>query len=129
MEAEFTPQELGQSIPLVSLEAIKLEEAVLGAILLDPDALAAIEGLTIQAFSISSRKQIFRVMQLPHYSSLKPDLATVAFRLSEKGILKHIGGKSKLASLLDRTVHLYSVKQHAKLLQEKYSRLLPQRQF
>jgi hypothetical protein len=122
MSAEFKPQELSRSIPLVSLEAIELEEAVLGAILLDPNALAAIEELTIQAFSISSHQQIFRVMRELHNSSLKPDLATVAFRLSEKGILKQIGGKSKLASLLDRMVHSYSVKQHAALLQEKYTR-------
>jgi len=102
--------------------AIELEESILGAILLDPGAIAAVEKLPTEAFSISTHQQIFRVMLELHYSCLKPDLLTVTLRMTEKGILQLIGGKTKLASLLDRTVHSHHIRQHASLLQQKYYR-------
>ncbi|HCF27968.1 MAG TPA: hypothetical protein DEV81_12375, partial [Cyanobacteria bacterium UBA11049] len=76
--------------------AIELEESILGAILLDPGAIAAVEKLPTEAFSISTHQQIFRVMLELHYSCLKPDLLTVTLRMTEKGILRSIGGKTKL---------------------------------
>ncbi len=102
--------------------SIELEESILGAILLDPGAIAAVEKLPTEAFSISAHQQIFRVMQELHQKTLLPDLLTVVSALSEKGILKQVGGKAKLASLLDRTVHSYHIQQHASLLLKKYYR-------
>ena len=106
----------------ISQSAIELEESILGAILLDPGAIAAVEKLPTEAFSISAHQQIFRVMLELHCFCLKPDLLTVTLRMTEKGILKSIGGKTKLASLLDRTVHSHHIRQHASLLQQKYYR-------
>ena len=106
----------------ISVQAIELEESILGAVLLDPGALSALVGLPIQAFSISAHQAIYRVMLDLQKQGLQPDLPTVAFRMSELGILKQVGGQSKLASLLDRIVHSGSVKQYARLLQEKYYR-------
>ena len=100
-------------VPSISVASIELEEAVLGAILLDPAAIAQIEHLPAQVFSISNHRQIFKVMLELHFSSLKPDLPTVAFKTGELGILQQIGGRSKLASLLDRTVDSGSTKQYA----------------
>ncbi len=108
--------------PSISAQAVELEESILGAILLDPGAIAAAENLPIQAFSISAHQAIYRVMLDLHRQKLQPDLPTVAFRMSELGILKEIGGQPKLASLLDRIVHSGSVKQYVRLLQDKYYR-------
>lgn len=108
--------------PSISVQSIELEEAVLGAILLDPGAIAQVENLPLQVFSISSHRKIFRVMLDLHSSALKPDLLTVAFKTNELGILQEIGGKSKLVSLIDRTIWSGSIKQYAQLLQEKYHR-------
>ena len=115
-EVDFRPT------PSISVQAIEIEEALLGAILLDPDAFQEVESLPVQAFSISNHQQIFQVMRELHDSGNQPDLPTVAFRMSELDILKSAGGKSKLASLLDRTVHSASIKQYAQLLKEKYYR-------
>ena len=115
-EVDFRPT------PSISVQAIEIEEALLGAILLDPGAFLEIESLPVQAFSISNHQQIFQVMRELHDSGNQPDLPTVAFRMSELDILKSAGGKSKLASLLDRTVHSASIKQYAQLLKEKYYR-------
>lgn len=108
--------------PLVSLQAVELEEAVLGAVLLDPGVIAEVENLPLQAFSISNHRQIFKVMLDLHRQNLQPDLPTVALVMSELDILRSSGGKSKLASLLDRTVHSGSIKQYVRLLKEKYYR-------
>lgn len=115
-EVDFRPT------PSISVQAIEIEEALLGAILLDPGAFLEIESLPVQAFSISNHQQIFQVMRELHDSGNQPDLPTVAFRMSELDILQKAGGKSKLASLLDRTVHSASIKQYAQLLKEKYYR-------
>lgn len=108
--------------PSISVQSIELEEAVLGAILLDPRVIAQIENLPVHAFSISSHRDIFGVMLGIHSSGLKPDLPTVAFKLLEFELLPLIGGKSKLVSLLDRTIYSGNTKQYAQLLQKKYHR-------
>ena len=123
MVAEFESKVVDfRSTPLVSLQAVEIEEAVLGAILLDPGAIREVEKMPVQAFSISNHRQIFKVMLELHRQNLQPDLPTVALRMSDMDILKSAGGKSKLASLLDRTVHSGSIKQYARLLLEKYYR-------
>lgn len=101
---------------------IELEENVLGAVLLDPEAIGLVEGLPVEAFQISAHKRIWRLMVQLHSKGLKPDLLTVEFKLTELGILKDIGGKAKLAQLVDRCVHSFYIEQHARLLQEKYER-------
>ncbi|OWY64960.1 hypothetical protein B7486_44515 [cyanobacterium TDX16] len=110
--------------PLVPLQAVELEENVLGAILLDPNAIAAVEDLSIQAFSISAHRKIFMVMLELHRSGLQPDLLAVTFRLSEQGALESIGGRTKLALILGRMVHSGNIKQYASLLLEQYHRHL-----
>lgn len=77
--------------PLVSLQAVEIEEATLGAILLDPGAIREVENLPVAAFSISNHRQIFKVMIELHRQGLKPDLPTVALRMSELDILKSAG--------------------------------------
>ncbi len=108
--------------PSISSQAVELEEAILGAILLDPGALVQVEELPIQAFSICAHREIFSVMLELRSKGLQPDLPTVAFYLTEQGKLKPIGGQTKLASLLDRIVHSGHIKQYAALLQQKYQR-------
>lgn len=123
MVAEFESKPIDfRPTPSISLQAVEIEEAVLGAILLDPGAIAEVEKLPVQAFSISNHRQIFKVMLDLHQQGLQPDLPTVALRMTEMDILRSSGGKSKLASLLDRTVHSGSIKQYVRLLKEKYYR-------
>lgn len=114
---DATPINLELSNP-----GIELEERILGAILLDPAIVAVAAKLPAAAFSVSTHRQIFQVMQKLHQQGLKPDLPTMSLRLTEQKLLKHIGGQSKLVQLLDRTVHSGSVKQYVGLLQERYNR-------
>ena len=123
MFAEFESKPIDfRPTPSISLQAVEIEEAVLGAILLDPGAIAEVENLPVQAFSISNHRQIFKVMLDLHRQNLQPDLPTVALKMSELDILISSGGKSKLASLLDRTVHSCCIKQYVRLLKQKYYR-------
>lgn len=124
MVAEFEPKVVSFSVPSPSipLNSIQLEEAVLGGVLLDAELIAQIDNLPVQVFILSSHQQIFRVMLDLHSKNLKPDLPTVAFIAEELGILKEIGGKSKLVSLVDQIVFSSNTKQYAQMLQEKYHR-------
>ncbi len=74
MVAEFTKEFVDfRPTPSISLQAVEIEEAVLGAILLDPGAIVEVENLPVQAFSISNHRQIFRVMLELHQQGLQPD--------------------------------------------------------
>ena len=102
---------------------IEVEEAVLGGILLDPEAISRVcDHLLPEAFYISAHKVIYQAA-LKLYSQGKPtDLLSLIAWLSDHEQLTSIGGKSKLAQLVDRTVSAVNIDSLAALVMEKYLR-------
>ncbi|MBQ1951821.1 MAG: replicative DNA helicase, partial [Alistipes sp.] len=81
-------------------QAVELEEAVLGALMLEKDAIIAVqEYLTVEAFYTEEHRLIYRaITELS--MELKPiDLFTVTERLKVKKELKKVGGAVYLAQL------------------------------
>jgi replicative DNA helicase len=110
---------------------IEAEEAVLGGLLLDPEAIARVEPIlkTPQAFYVHSHRSIYKaILGLSKSPDGVVDLMTVATALknapsSEHGSkLDEIGGQIRLANLLDRVVSAANVDQYAQLVQDKYIR-------
>ena len=102
---------------------IEAEEAILGGILLDPEAINRVtELLRPDFFAIQAHGIIYKAMwQL--YSQGKPtDLMTVASWLSDHNQLEKIGGQAKIVQLLERTVSAVNIDQYAALVFEKYIR-------
>ncbi|MBD2180676.1 replicative DNA helicase [Planktothrix sp. FACHB-1355] len=113
-------QPIGDRLPPQNIEA---EEAILGGILLDPEAIGRVLDILVpDAFSLESHKIIYQAALTLHAQSKPTDLMTVAVWLYDNDRLDKVGGQSKLAQLIDRTVSAVNIDQYAKLVAEKYLR-------
>ncbi|MEH1926962.1 replicative DNA helicase [Nostoc sp.] len=102
---------------------IEAEEAILGGILLDPEAISRVsDRLLPEAFYISAHKDIYQAAVRLHAQGKATDLLSVTSWLTDHDILAHIGGRNKLATLVDRTVSAVNIDALAGLVMDKYLR-------
>ncbi|MEH2186108.1 MAG: replicative DNA helicase [Nostoc sp.] len=102
---------------------IEAEEAILGGILLDPDAISRVsDRLKSEAFYISAHKDIYQASVRLHAQGKPTDLLSVTSWLTDHEMLARIGGRNKLATLVDRTVSAVNIDALAELVMEKYYR-------
>ncbi|MBV9385312.1 MAG: replicative DNA helicase [Chroococcidiopsidaceae cyanobacterium CP_BM_ER_R8_30] len=102
---------------------IEAEEAILGGILLDPEAIGRVsDRLLPEAFYISAHKEIYQATQRLNSQGKPTDLLNVLTWLSDHNLLDRIGGKSKLVQLVDRTVSAINIDALATLVMDKYLR-------
>ncbi len=112
-----------QEITLLPPQNVEAEEVVLGGILLDPEAIQRVcDFLPSEAFYIDAHAIIYKAA-LELYSQHQPtDLLSMANYLRDKDQLERIGGRNKLATLVDRTVSAINIDAMAALVVEKYQR-------
>ena len=104
-------------------QAVELEEAVLGALMLEKDSIIAVqEYVTPDAFYTEEHRTIYKAIE-ELSMELKPiDLYTVTERLKGKKELKKVGGASYLAQLTQKVGSAANVEFHAKIIAQKYGR-------
>lgn len=108
------------SLPPQNIEA---EEAILGGILIDPEAIGRVaETLNPEVFYVSSHKAIYRAMLDLHVKDSPTDLRFVADWLAGHSQLDKVGGKAKLVQLADRTVTAVNIDALAELITDKWTR-------
>jgi len=102
-------------------QAIPLEEAVLGAILIDKDGLpAVIEVLKPQSFYLRANQIIYQTM-LELFAKSRPiDLLTVNEALTKSGEIEEIGGLPYLIDLSNKVGTAANIEYHAKIIAQKY---------
>jgi replicative DNA helicase len=104
---------------------IEAEEAILGGILLDPEALGRVmEILTPDAFYIGAHRDLYKGALALHAKGQPADLMTLAVWLKDNGKLEQVGGQTRLAQLVDRTISAANIDQYATLVMDKYTRRL-----
>ncbi len=102
---------------------IEAEEAILGGILLDPEAVARVsEFLKPEMFYVASHQEIYRGCLQLHAQGLPTDLMSISAFLGDSNILDRVGGAPYLRRLLESTVNAVNVDQYAKIVQDKYTR-------
>ncbi|MEL7036439.1 MAG: replicative DNA helicase [Cyanobacteria bacterium J06592_8] len=102
---------------------IEAEEAILGGILLDPEAISRVaELLDPNSFAIPAHQTIYRTTRNLHLQGKPTDLMTVTTWLADHNQLEEVGGQMKLAQLVDRTVSAVNIDQYALLVIEKSMR-------
>lgn len=105
-------------IPPQSLEA---EQAVLGAMLLDRDAIGrAIEVLSPECFYRESHRAVFEAISSLYERGLSGDLIGVAEELRARGHLDNIGGSAFLSNLQDQVATAAHVEHHCKIVLDKF---------
>ncbi|BAZ69408.1 DnaB helicase [Fischerella sp. NIES-4106] len=104
-------------------QSIESEEAILGGIMLDPEAINRVnDDLIPEAFYISAHKDIYQAALRLHCSGKPTDLLSVTNWLADHDLLTRVGGRNKLAMLVDRTVSAVNIDAIAALVMEKYLR-------
>ena len=107
----------GLRIPPQNIEA---ERALLGSIMLRPDAMYEVmEVLSPQSFYAEKHRLLYGVMHELFTKRSPTDMLAVASRLSEKDLLEEIGGNSYLADLVNSVPSAANAEYYAQLVQKK----------
>ncbi len=119
-KSSISPQqliELGKLPP----QAVDLEIAVLGALMLDKDALSnAIDILKPEAFYKEAHQRIFSAIQSLFSKAEPVDILTVTQELKKNGELEIAGGAFYVTQLTNRIASAANVQTHARIVLEKY---------
>ncbi len=101
--------------------ALDLEEAVLGALMLEKDGIVTVQDyLTGEAFYSEAHRIVYTAIENLS-KELKPiDLLTVTERLKQSGELKAIGGAPFLARLTQKVASAANLEYHASIVAQKY---------
>lgn len=100
--------------------APEVEEAVIGAMLLDEDCtVTALEALSEKSFFNPRLRLVFRAVSKLFNSRSAIDMATVAERLREDGVLEEVGGAAMLAGLTSKVGSAANTEFYIKILQQK----------
>lgn len=105
----------------VQPQATMLEEAILGAIMIDKDAFpAVVEVLRPESFYLDKHKIIYKVMS-DLFGRLQPiDLLTVHEALKKEGLLEQIGGLNYLVELSNKVSSAANIEFHARIVAQKF---------
>lgn len=102
-------------------QAVDLEEAVLGALMLEKDAFATVgDLLKPECFYKDSHQRIFKAIHQLFIDDDPVDLLTVSEKLKGSGELEQIGGYYYLSQLTSRVASAAHIEFHAKIIVQKY---------
>jgi replicative DNA helicase len=102
-------------------QAKDLEEAVLGAIMLEKNAFdAVVEILKPECFYVEAHQRIFRAMQGLTNKSQPIDILTVAEELRSKEELEMVGGPYYVTRLTNAVVSSAHIETHARIILQKF---------
>ncbi|MDL2251925.1 replicative DNA helicase [Odoribacter sp. OttesenSCG-928-J03] len=102
-------------------QATDLEEAVLGALMLEKDSFAVIgDLLKPECFYKDAHQRIFRAVYQLYINDEPVDTLTVSEKLKKEGDLEHVGGYYYLAQLTNRVASAAHIEFHARIIVQKY---------
>lgn len=102
-------------------QAIELEEAVLGALMLEKDALSAVvDILRPESFYKDAHQRIFNAIQNLFAKSEPIDILTVTNELRKNGELEFAGGAFYITELTNRVASAANIEFHARIISQKF---------
>jgi replicative DNA helicase len=102
-------------------QAVDLETAVLGALMLEKDALSAvIDILKPEVFYNDSHQKIFEAITVLFQKSSPIDILTVTAQLRQQGDLEMIGGAYYITELTNRVASAANIEYHARIISQKF---------
>lgn len=118
---KMTIEQLNAQYGKIPPQAIEVEEAVLGALMLERDAYIAVADiLKAESFYKEEHQKIFKVIQ--HlFSNEKPvDLLMVTQELKNRQELDEVGGPIHITQLTSRVASAAHIDFHARIIAQKY---------
>lgn len=102
-------------------QAVELEEAVLGALMLEKDAMVSVgDILQAESFYKESHQKIFRAIQRLSLDEDPIDILTVTEELKRDGALEEVGGPFYIAQLTNRVASAAHIEFHARIIAQKH---------
>ena len=102
-------------------QAIDLEEGVLGAIMLEKDALSEVIGLLKpEIFYKKAHNLIFKAIQILYDKNAPIDILTVTNQLKFIGELESVGGNHYITSLTNRVASSANTEYHTRIIIQKF---------
>ncbi len=112
--------EIQNSLGKMPPQAVDLEEAVLGALMLERDALTTvIDILKPESFYRESHQEIFQAIVELFNNSEPVDILTVTNQLRKRGKLEFAGGAYYITELTTKVNSAANVEYHARIITEK----------
>ncbi len=113
----FQSQQMGKLPP----QALDLEEAVLGALMLEKDALTSvIDILHPESFYKDAHQLIYRAIRRLFEASQPIDILTVTNDLRKAGELELVGGPFFITQLTNRVASAANIEFHARIILQKH---------
>lgn len=120
-KSQATPQTAIEAVEgRIPPQAIEMERAVLGALLLEKDAYARISDiLTPESFYVKAHERIFQAVLVLSQQQKPVDMLTVSEELKRTGDLETIGGAAYLAELTAHLAGASNLEYHAHIVAQK----------
>lgn len=104
-------------------QAIDMEQAVLGAVLLERDAMDRVAGvLSGEMFYKEANRLIFEACMVLYSTSRAIDMLTVKNQLGSSGMLENAGGFYYLTELTSKIASSANIEDHAAVIHDKWVR-------
>jgi replicative DNA helicase len=111
------PDQMGKMPP----QALELEEAILGALMLEKNAISLVlDVLKPESFYKESHKEIYRAVVSLFEQSQPVDLLTVTNQLRSDGQLEMVGGPAVISELTNKVGSTANIEYHARIVAEKH---------
>jgi len=116
-QVQISPNEAGKLPP----QAIDLEEAVIGALMLEKDAYSTVSEILIpNSFYKPEHQKIFEAIRNLAQKQQPIDMLTVKQELSKLGYLEEVGGASVISALTQKVTSSAHIEYHARIIAQKF---------
>ena len=103
---------------MAPLEAINIENSILGSIILDNTLAYKLDELSKDMFSVSYNKEIFEIMKSLYKNNYTLDIPTIKTKLDERKVDVMVSYISNLSSIGET----YAIDTHINILKDKFKR-------
>jgi len=112
--------DINESIGKLPPQALEIEEAVLGALMLEKDALSTvIDILKPESFYKDSHQEIYKAIQVLFNNSEPVDILTVTNQLRKDGKLEFAGGAYYVTQLTSKVNSAANIETHARIITQQ----------
>jgi replicative DNA helicase len=116
---KLMPRDISESLGKLPPQAVDLEEVVLGALMLEKNALnSVVEFLKPEHFYVEKHKEIYTAILELFKESEPVDMRTVVNQLRKLGKLEIIGGAYYIAELTAKVSSASNIEYHARIINE-----------
>ena len=114
-----TTEEINAQYGKIPPQDLQIEEAVLGSLMLEADAIHKVTGIiTGESFYIDNHRKIFEVIKSLADAAKPIDLLTVTRALNEVNLLNEIGGALYITQLTSKVATAAHIEHHARIIQQ-----------